>query len=66
MDRVGQTPGRKGPRVGRHAKLLGRLAMFYVSLALGFQDTCLHEELKAKAVEKVGAGRSTRLANHVA
>jgi hypothetical protein len=44
MDRVGQTPGRKGPKAGRLAKLLGRLDLFYVSLAHGFEDTCLHEE----------------------
>jgi hypothetical protein len=44
MDRVGQTLGRKGPRVGRLAKLFGRSAMFYVGLACGLKDTCLHEE----------------------
>jgi hypothetical protein len=44
MDLVGQTPGRKGLRAGWSAKLLGWLAMFYVGLACGFQDTCLQEE----------------------
>jgi hypothetical protein len=34
--------------------------MFYVNLAHGFEDMCLHEEWKAKAVEKVGGGRSTQ------
>jgi hypothetical protein len=29
-------------------------------------DTCLHEKSKAKAVEKGGGSRSTRLAGHVA
>jgi hypothetical protein len=53
MDRVGQTPGRKGPRAGR-------LARFYVGLAHGFEDMCLHEEWKVMAVEKVGGGRSTQ------
>jgi hypothetical protein len=35
-------------------------------LARGFQDMCLHEESKAKAVEKIGGGRSTRSADRVA
>jgi hypothetical protein len=30
--------------------------MFYVSLVRGFEDMCLHEEKKAKAVEKVSGG----------
>jgi hypothetical protein len=59
MDRVGQTPGRKGARAGRSA-------MFYVGLASGFEDMCLHMEWKAKAVEKVSGGHSTWLAGHVA
>jgi hypothetical protein len=37
----------------------GRPGRFYVSLARGFVDTCLHEKGKAKAVEKVGGGLST-------
>jgi hypothetical protein len=40
--------------------------MYYVGLAHGFEDTCLHEEYKVKAVEKVSGGRSTRLAGHLA
>jgi hypothetical protein len=44
MDRVGQIPGRKGTKAGRPAKLLARPAMFYVGLARGFKDTCLHKE----------------------
>jgi hypothetical protein len=40
--------------------------MFLVGLARGFEDTCLHEELKAKAVEKVGGGLSTRPFGHMA
>jgi hypothetical protein len=30
--------------------------MIYVSLACGFEDTCLHKEQMGKAVEKVGGG----------
>jgi hypothetical protein len=55
-----------GLRSGRLTKFLGWPAMFYVGLARGFKDTCLHEEYKAKAVEKVGGGRSTWSASHVA
>jgi hypothetical protein len=44
MDQVGQTLGQKGPKVGRPVKLLGQPVMFYVSLACGFEDMCLHEE----------------------
>jgi hypothetical protein len=57
MNWLGQTLGRKGPKAGRLAKLLGRPTMFYVSLAHGFEDTCLHEEYKAKAVEAAPPGR---------
>jgi hypothetical protein len=49
---VGQTPDQKGPRAVWPT-------MFYVSLARRFDDMCLHEEYKAKAVEKVGGGSST-------
>jgi hypothetical protein len=44
MDRVGQPPGRTGPKADRLAKLLSRSAMFYIGLARGFEDTSLHEE----------------------
>jgi hypothetical protein len=40
--------------------------MFYVGLAHGFEDTCLHEEWKAKMVKKVGGGHSTQSAGHMA
>jgi hypothetical protein len=50
----------------RSAKSHGRSARFYVGLARGFVDTCLHEKGKAKAVEKVGGDLSTRPADHVA
>jgi hypothetical protein len=44
----------------------GRPARFYVGLARGFMDTCLHEKGNAKAVEKASGGLSTWLAGHVA
>jgi hypothetical protein len=44
----------------------GRSARFYVGLDRGFVHTCLHKKAKAKAVEKVGGGRTTWLAGHVA
>jgi hypothetical protein len=44
----------------------GPSARFYVSSAHGFVHTCLHEKWKAKAVEKVGGGRTTWPASHVA
>jgi hypothetical protein len=40
-------------------------ARFYVGLVHGFLDTCLHEKGKAKGVEKVGGGLSTRPAGHI-
>jgi hypothetical protein len=43
-----------------------RPARFYVSLACGFVHTCLHDKGKTKAVDKVGGGRTTWLAGHVA
>jgi hypothetical protein len=44
----------------------GWLARFYVGLARDFMHMCLHEKGKAKAVEKVGGGQTTWLADHVA
>jgi hypothetical protein len=44
----------------------GRPAKFYIGLARGFMHTCLHEKGNAKAVEKVGEGRITWPAGHVA
>jgi hypothetical protein len=41
-------------------------ARFYVGLARGFVHTFLHEKGKAKAVDKVGRGRPTWPAGHVA
>jgi hypothetical protein len=41
-------------------------ANFYVSSDQNFMDTCLHEKGKAKAVKKVGGGRSHWPASHVA
>jgi hypothetical protein len=55
-----------GPRGGWPAKSPGRPARFYVGLARSFVHTCLHEKEKAKAVEKVGGGQTTWLADHVA
>jgi hypothetical protein len=46
--------------------MVGWLASFYVGLARGFADPCLHEKGNVKAMEKVGGGLSTRLAGHVA
>jgi hypothetical protein len=60
----GSNPRPKGPKGRPVAKLLGRLAMFYVGLARAFKDTCLHEEWKAKVMEKVRVGCSTRPASH--
>jgi hypothetical protein len=40
--------------------------MFYVGFARGFVHMCLHEKGKAMAVEKVGGGRTTWLASHMA
>jgi hypothetical protein len=37
-------PGPKGTKGRRPAKLLGRPVVFYVGMAHGFKDTCLHEE----------------------
>jgi hypothetical protein len=34
----------------------GRPARFYVGFSCGFVHTCLHEKLKAKAVENVSGG----------
>jgi hypothetical protein len=48
-----------GPRGGRTVK-------FYVGLACIFVHTCLHKKGKAKVVEKVGGGRTTWPAGHVA
>jgi hypothetical protein len=39
--------------------------MFFVDLARGFKDKCLHEK-KAKVVEKVGGCHSTQPTDHVA
>jgi hypothetical protein len=39
----GSKPRPKGPK-RQPAKLLGWPTMFYVGLAHGFKDTCLHEE----------------------
>jgi hypothetical protein len=44
----------------------GRPARFYIGLAHGFVHTCLHEKGKAKAVEKVGGGRTTWPTHHMA
>jgi hypothetical protein len=55
-----------GPGGGQPAKSPSRSARFYVSLARGFMDTCLHEKGKAKAVENVSGGRTTWPAGHVA
>jgi hypothetical protein len=55
-----------GPGGGRPAKSPGQSARFYVGLARGFVHTCLHEKGKAKAVEKVGGGRTTWPASHMA
>jgi hypothetical protein len=51
---------------GRPAKSPGRLAKFCVSLACAFMHTCLHENGKAKAVDKVYGGRTTWSSGHVA
>jgi hypothetical protein len=51
---------------GQPAKSPGRPARFYVGLARGFVHTCLHKKGKDKAVEKVGGGRTTWPAGHVA
>jgi hypothetical protein len=48
------------------AKSSGRPVRFYVSLARSFVHTCLHEKGKAKAVEKVGIGQTTWLADYMA
>jgi hypothetical protein len=55
-----------GPGGGQPAKSPSPSARFYVSLARGFMDTCLHEKGKAKAVENVSGGRITWPAGHVA
>jgi hypothetical protein len=44
----------------------GRPARFYVGFARDFVHTCVHEKGKAKAVEKVGGGRTTWSTGHVA
>jgi hypothetical protein len=44
MDWVGQNLGRKDPRASQLAEFLGRPAKFYVGLAHGFEDMCLHKE----------------------
>jgi hypothetical protein len=36
----------------------GRPTNFYVGLDQNFMDTCLHEKGEAKAVNKVGGGRT--------
>jgi hypothetical protein len=61
----GPNPRPKGSKGRPTPKLFGRPAMFYVGLAHGFEDTCLHEEEKNKEAEKVGGGHSTRLADRV-
>jgi hypothetical protein len=54
-----QRPLTSGPGGGGPAKSPGWPARFYVSLACGFMDMCLHEKGKAKATGKVGGGLST-------
>jgi hypothetical protein len=49
---------------GRLAKSPPRPARFYVGLARGFVDTCLHEKGKAKVVEEVSVGLSTWLTGY--
>jgi hypothetical protein len=44
----------------------GRSANFYVGLAQGFLDMCLHEKEKTMAVEKVSGGRTHWSASHMA
>jgi hypothetical protein len=44
----------------------GRPARSYVRFARGFMRTCLQENGKAKAVEKVGGGRTTWSTTHMA
>jgi hypothetical protein len=61
-----QRPLTSGPGGGGPAKSPGRPARFYVGLACGFVDMCLHEKGKAKAAEKVVGGLSTWLVGHVA
>jgi hypothetical protein len=51
---------------GQPVKSPGRPARFYVGLARSFVHTCLHKKGKDKAVEKVGGGRTTWPADHVA
>jgi hypothetical protein len=41
-----------------------RPTRFHVGLARGFMCMCLHEKGKAKAVEKVGGGKTTWPAGH--
>jgi hypothetical protein len=55
-----------GPGGGRSAKFPGQSARFYVGLARGHVHMCLHEKGKVKVVEKVGEGRTTWPAGHVA
>jgi hypothetical protein len=43
-----------------------RSARFYVSLAHGFTHKCLHEKGEARALGKVGGGRTTWSAGHMA
>jgi hypothetical protein len=66
VDRVGQTPGRIGPRASGPAQLPGRLAKSYVGSSRGFMDTYLHKKRKAKVVEKGVGSHSTRSTGHVA
>jgi hypothetical protein len=54
-----QRPLSSGTKGGQPAKSLGRPTRFYVGLARNFVHMCLHEKGKAKAVDKVGGGRTT-------
>jgi hypothetical protein len=61
-----QRPLTNGPRGWPTGQSPSQPARFYVGLVRNFVHTCLHVKGKAKAVGKVGGGRTTWLTSQVA